>query len=178
MAKSTKNVALLIPFWFFFLQHIQTLFVTVTQFNKQKICLSLKKYPISLLHVTKELGKKAKTNILLNLKFTTSIKLLWGTFNVLLCSTEYCSLVHTMYHRVLQSTTEYCRVLQHSTYSIPQCTTEYYSILQHSTFRVLQSTTESYVTVHKVQDMTLIQLNPQLKGPSPNRPWPGIIIWR
>ena len=75
------------------------LFVAVTQGNKQNNCLSQwlsatnksnhchsdsvqetilikKKYPISLLHVTKTLEKKPKTNSLSNLNFTTALKLL------------------------------------------------------------------------------------------------------
>ena len=84
-------------------QYIPILFVAVTQCDKQKIHLSqwlsvtnkinlchcdsvrqtiLKKYPIYLSHVTKELEKKPKTNILSNLNFTTAIKLLWGTLKL------------------------------------------------------------------------------------------------
>ena len=53
---------------------MQILFVAVTQCDKQY----LKRYFISLWHVTKELEKKPKTNILPNLNFTSAIKLLWG----------------------------------------------------------------------------------------------------
>ena len=54
------------------------IFVTVTQCDKQY----WKKYPSYLSHVTKELKKKPKTNIISNLNFITAIKLLWGTFPV------------------------------------------------------------------------------------------------
>ena len=54
--------------------------------NKTNLCCSdsvqqtiLNNYPISLWHVTKELGK----TILSNLNFTTAIKLLWDTFFVI-----------------------------------------------------------------------------------------------
>ena len=62
------------------------IFVTVTQCNKQY----WKKYPIYLWHVTKELEKKPKKNIVLNLNFTTAIKLLWGTLPTLfLCLLQW-----------------------------------------------------------------------------------------
>ena len=45
---------------------------------------TLKKYPISVWHVTKELEKERKNNknILLNLNFTAAIKLLWETISI------------------------------------------------------------------------------------------------
>ena len=102
-------IFVVVEFLAFFMQHIPILFVAVTKCNKQNIhllqwlsvtnktnlCHSdlvrqtiLKKYPISLWLVTKELEKKPKTNILSNLNFTSAIKLLWGTlsiFGIVLC---------------------------------------------------------------------------------------------
>ena len=60
-------------------QQTKQIFFTATLCNKQ---YWEKKNPISLWHVTKELKKKQKNNILSYLNFTTAIKLLWGTFSV------------------------------------------------------------------------------------------------
>ena len=71
-------------------QQTENPFVAVTQCDEQNKSLSQwlsatnniqNKYPIYLWHVTKEFWKRPKTNILLNLNYTTAIKLLWGTFN-------------------------------------------------------------------------------------------------
>ena len=66
-------------------QQTKKMFVALTQCKKTKLISDsvqqtiLNNYPISLWHVTKELGK----TILSNLNFTTAIKLLWDTFFVI-----------------------------------------------------------------------------------------------
>ena len=58
--------------------------------NKNSVCCSdsvwqtiPKNYTISLSHITKKLEKMPKTNIHPNVKFTSAIKLLWGTLVIL-----------------------------------------------------------------------------------------------
>ena len=98
VSKSWALLTLLAIFW----QHIQILFIAVTQCDKQFVWLLQRFSATNLFSVChsnsvwqtiltiffssvacdKGIGKKPKTNTLPNLNFTSAIKLLWGTFHI------------------------------------------------------------------------------------------------